>query len=258
MPAYRIFQKMQALEKEVKELYLKASFAGTQTAATAALDLTADITLTSVATGVARNTTTFTLQVLAAAANPAATVLVSFTGTAAAIVCTVTPNDGTNNAATPVNLTTAQLRELITTGAVVGKTITLTDASSLRALQTATGGGATNLADGGEGDGVVATFSGGVTSVPSIVSGAGIGFSSIARNGVGDYTVTLSDKYVSLKYMKAIVLDATGRDIRCQLHTVAVDTGPTIRFLLTAGATPADLPDGAVLLVAAELKNSSV
>ncbi len=130
-------------------------------AATAVLDITADITLTSVATGTARNTNTFTLQVVAAAANPTNTILVAFTGTAAAIVCTVTPNDGTNNAPTPVDLTTAQLRELITTGAVVGKTVTITDASSFRILQTATGGGATALVDAGEGDGVVATFANG-------------------------------------------------------------------------------------------------
>lgn len=130
-------------------------------AATATLNITDDITLTSVAAGAARNTTTFTTEVDAAAANPGATVLAVFTGTAAAIICTITPNDGTNNGATPVDLTTAELRELITTGAVVGKTVTITDASNLRALQTATGGGATALAAGGEGDGVIATFSAG-------------------------------------------------------------------------------------------------
>ncbi len=130
-------------------------------AATGALDLTADITLTSVATGAARNTNTFQTVVATAAANPTNTVLAAFTGTAAAIICTITPNDGTNNGAVAVNLTTAQLRELITTGAVVGKTVTITDASAFRILQTATGGGATNLAHGGEGDGVTATFASG-------------------------------------------------------------------------------------------------
>lgn len=130
-------------------------------AATGTLDLTADITLTSVKKGSTRNTETLTLQILAAAANPSNTILAAFSGTAGAIVLTITPNDGTNNGAVAVNLTTAQLAELINTGAVVGKTVTLTDASSFRILQTATGGGATNLADGGEGDGVVATFSAG-------------------------------------------------------------------------------------------------
>lgn len=133
-------------------------------AATATLDLTADIILTSVAAGAARNTNTFTLQVLAAAANPTNTVLAAFTGTAAAIILTITPNDGTNNTATPVNLTTAQIVELINTGAVAGKAVTVTDASSRRILQTATGGGAQNVADSGEGDGVVATFANGANT----------------------------------------------------------------------------------------------
>lgn len=134
-------------------------------AAEATLDLTADIVLTSVAVGAARNTNTLTLQVLAAAANPTDTVLAAFTGTAAAIVLTITPNDGTNNSATPVDLTTAEIAELINTGAVVGKSVTLTDASSRRILQTASGGDAEVVVDAGEGDGVVATFSGGVTEV---------------------------------------------------------------------------------------------
>lgn len=130
-------------------------------AAEATLDLTADITLTSVAEGAARNTNTFTLEVEAAAANDDDEILVDFSGTSAAIVCTVTPNDGTNNSATPVDLTSAELVELINSGAVSGKNVVLTDSSSLRELQTAAGGDATELADSGEGDGEVATFSGG-------------------------------------------------------------------------------------------------
>ena len=139
------------------------------TAATGVLDITNDITLTSVAKGTARNTTTFTLQVLTAAANPTNTILFAFTGTAAAIICTVTPNAGTNNTATPVPVTSADLVQLITAGIVTGKVPTITDLSSLRALQTATGGGSADLVDAGEGDGVVATFSGGLASTLNIV-----------------------------------------------------------------------------------------
>lgn len=139
-------------------------------AAQATLDLTADIVLTSVAEGAARNTNTFTLQILAADANPTDTVLAAFTGTAAAIVLTITPNDGTNNSATPVDLTTAEIAELINNGSVAGKSVTVTDASSRRALQTAAGGDATVVADAGEGDGVVATFSGGVDEVGDLAA----------------------------------------------------------------------------------------
>lgn len=139
-------------------------------AATATLDLTADIVLTASVAGTGRNTNTFTLQIAPAAANPTNTVLAAFTGTSAAIILTITPNNGTNNSATPVNLTTAQVRELITTGAVSGKSVTVTDGSSLRALQTATGGGATNVADGGEGDGVVATYAGGAAAQSTTIT----------------------------------------------------------------------------------------
>ena len=151
-------------ETGAKEATDVTCVADTGAKATATLNITADITLTSVLMGTGRNTNTFTLQVLAAAANPTDTVLAGFSGTSAAIVCTITPNDGTNNAATPVDLTTAELVELINTGAVAGKTVTVTDASGFRNDQTATGGDATNLADAGEGDGVVATFADGVAS----------------------------------------------------------------------------------------------
>lgn len=129
-------------------------------AATGTLATTTPIILTSVLRGLKRNTNTFTVNV-GSSSNPTDTVLANFSGTKAAIVLDVTLNDGTNNSATPVTITTAQLRELITTGAVAGKNINLTDAQGLRALQTATGGGAASLAEGGEGDGEVATFSGG-------------------------------------------------------------------------------------------------
>ena len=129
---------------------------GNPVSATATLDITNNIILTSVAKGRARNTNTFKTLVNSPAANAGNAILVGFTGTSAAVVCTVTPDD-----TGPVTLTTAELVELINTGAVVGKTVTITDTSSFRALQTATGGGAQDLAAGGEGDDKTATFSGG-------------------------------------------------------------------------------------------------
>ena len=68
--------------------------------ATATLNVTDDIIFTSIESGIGRNGDTLTLQVAAAAANPTNTVLAAFSGTAAAIVLTITPNNGTNN---PVN-----------------------------------------------------------------------------------------------------------------------------------------------------------
>ncbi len=118
--------------------------------ATIALNLSTDVVLTKVIPGEAHNGDTFELVVDAPAANTGAQVLVAFTGTAAAIVCTVTPNDGTNNGLTPVSLDEDELTELINTGVVVGKTITLTDAGSLRNDQTATGGAASDALTAGD------------------------------------------------------------------------------------------------------------
>lgn len=114
------------------------------------------------AIGPATNGTKFTLQILAAAANPTNTVLASFTGTAAAIVLTITPNDGTNNGLVPVNLTTAEVAQLISTGIVAGKTVTVTDASTLRPAIRASGGGPQIVVDGGEGDGKATSLDGGL------------------------------------------------------------------------------------------------
>lgn len=252
--ANRNFNRKQALEKEVKELFAEITPAVVTVAATATLNLSTDIILTSVATGAARNTTTFELVVEAPAANPTDEVLVAFTGTAAAIVCTVTPNDGTNNAATPVDLDEDELVELINTGAVVGKTITLTDASSRRVLQTATGGQADALTAA---DDQSVSFLGGVTAVASSFVSA-VGCASISRDDVGEYTLTLSDKYYALKGVSALVKHSSAVDIRMQLKSEDVDGAKTIVFLLLTGATPTDLSASAKLMLKLELKNSTV
>lgn len=164
------------------------------TQATGTLGTTTPIVLTKTVAaqpGTAGNGDTFTLQVVAAAANPAATILAVFSGTANATVCTITPNDGTNNGATPVNLTTAELVELINTGLVAGKTVTITDGSGFRNDQTATGGDATNLADSGEGDGEVATFAGGVNTAVGLTTEELV---ELINNGtVAGKTVTVTD-----------------------------------------------------------------
>lgn len=249
--ANRNFNKKQAYEKEVKELYAKGSF--TYVAATAVANLTNDITFTSVAAGPSRNTNTLTIQVAAAAANPTNTVLAAFTGTSSAITVTITPNDGTNNGATAVNLTTAQLAELINNGTVSGKSVTVTDGSSLRALQTATGGGAQNLADGGEGDAVVATFSGGdVTASMS----SSVGFLSMTRSATGVYDIVLDDEYNVLKSAKALLLKSTGEDIRFNLKSESVGS-KLLSLIALTGATETDPSNGSSFLLKLDVKNGT-
>ena len=169
---------------------------GTIAAATATLDITNDITLTSVADGVARNLNTFKLVVNAAAANPTNTILATFAGTSTAITGTITPNDGTNNGSTAVNLTTEELVELINSGSVTGKTVTVTDTPSLRALQTAAGGGSQNLANGGEGHNVVGIFKNGsgrwATAGGDYYTDTSSSFTQVFSSGLEDLSVDVT------------------------------------------------------------------
>lgn len=133
--------------------------------ATATINVDTDIILTSVAAGQARNNTTFQLVVNAAAPNTLDEVLVTFSGTASAIICTITPNDGTNNSGQTVFVQEDELAELINTGAIAGKTVVLTDGDSLRNDQTATGGASVNLTSA---DNQTVTFSGAIPGLQNI------------------------------------------------------------------------------------------
>jgi hypothetical protein len=92
------------------------------------------------------------------------------------------------------------------------------------------------------------------STTPTIVSGAG--FSSFVRNGVGDYTITLSDKYYSLKHFRGTILSATAVDARVQIHTNNIQS-KTVRFLVLDGATPVDVVDGTPILIQMDVKNTN-
>lgn len=262
--------------------------------------------------GSAGNGCTLTLEVLPAAANAGNKVLVDVTGTAAAIVITVTPDndpvdistadlvDLINNGAhasvtltdvggllndqtatggdatllvdagegdhitasfaggvnTPVSITTAELAELITTGAVAGKTVTVTDIGGIRALVTATGGGAQLLADAGEGDGKVATMSGGSDFTLSNK----VGIYSATLTAVGTIRVSLEDRYVALKFVNPILIDSTARNYDVQIK--AYDVNPTsgyayIDLYTLINGTATDLPANTQLMLEFILKNTS-
>lgn len=86
---------------------------------------------------------------------------------------------------------------------------------------------------------------------------AGYGINSIVRNSAGDYTITLSDTYNSLKYAKAILIAASAADLQVQLisETIANSASRTLRLVLQAGTTATDAASGSRLLVKLELKN---
>lgn len=249
---------MQALERQLKKLNFEAAYIAT-VAASGSLATTTPIVLTAATSGSAANTSTFTVQVLAAAANPTDTVLAAATGTAAATVLTITPNDGTNNGATPVPLTTAELAELISNGTVAGKTVTLTDASSLLDNFTATGGSTDNLADSGEGDGEVATLTGGVDQDFTLTRSYGI--YDITQTATGEYKIELEDKYSAFNFASFIVVGTTARDFTFQIK--AYDVNPTsgrayVTIFALTGGTETQLNNGDIVLGEFTLKNTSV
>lgn len=96
----------------------------------------------------------------------------------------------------------------------------------------------------------------GATGAPTISSGYGI--ASIARNGAGDYTITLQDSYASLKYFDVKHLHSSAQDLGYQLHSETVASTKTIRFLCLTGASATDPASGKVLFIKIEVKNTTV
>jgi hypothetical protein len=254
--ANRNFTDQQALETKITTLFCKFLTDEPGTPSDATLDLSTDIVLTDTVNRASRNGATFELVVEAAAANEDDEVLVSFTGTLDAIVCTVTPNDGTNNSATPVDLDEDELAELINTGAVVGKNIVLTDVDGLRTAQTATGGASSALASS---DDQVVSFASGVTAVaPAFVPGFGVGFDRVEKATNGEYILHLSDKYVDVQSVKVMLQGTSGQDRVAQLFLQDVGTEKRVWLLLNSGSSPSEPTAGTPVLVKLELKNSSV
>lgn len=244
--------------------------------ATATLATTTAIVLTSTIKGDSRNENTFKIVCAAAAdndaANAEAVVKVAFTQTADAILCTVTPDS------TPAgSITTAEVVEMINTGAVSGKNIVITDSLNLRTLQTASGGGAQVLANNGEVGtaGKTGTFLGAPTSEFRV---QGIGLSAdletvkagefaitcIATSDTGSGEGTLQGKSFSIDsgngairfVMQAGGLDVSGSDQNIDLtsHTqnpgqVATSVANAINALAGFSAT-AGGAGGAVVTVA--------
>ena len=95
----------------------------------------------------------------------------------------------------------------------------------------------------------------GASGAPTLVSRYGI--ASIVRDATGEYTLTLQDNYVSLKFVEAVFKSATAQDIRVQLISETVSTLKQIKFMTLTGATKTDPTSGQQLLLKIEVKNTS-
>jgi len=95
----------------------------------------------------------------------------------------------------------------------------------------------------------------GASGAPTITKALGI--ASIVRNGAGDYTLTLDDKYTRLLHVSVQILAAAAEDITAQLVAEDVSSAKTIQFFTKAAAVETDPSNGARLLIKVDLKNSS-
>ena len=104
----------------------------------------------------------------------------------------------------------------------------------------------------------------GASGAPTLVTDDSLGVKSIARNGTGDYTITLgtpsgdTDKYNKLLWSDGKLLDPDAEDIRVQIDTDTISSAGTMKILTVTGGSAADPSDGATLLMVFDVKNSSV
>lgn len=98
------------------------------------------------------------------------------------------------------------------------------------------------------------TLTGGVDGVQAdSIMGA-----TVARTGVGQYTVTLADKYHALMDCQLTLEAATPVDLVPQILSHDVSGAKTIVFSLLAGATPTEVAAPCKVHFKAFLRNSSV
>ncbi len=82
--------------------------------------------------------------------------------------------------------------------------------------------------------------------------------SSVARSGVGEYTLTLSDKYYQEQYVGFKLLAATAVDLIPQVKSISVSSAKTIVVNMLAGATPTDILADTSLVMDAVLNLSTI
>lgn len=99
-------------------------------------------------------------------------------------------------------------------------------------------------------------LAGGINGVASHTIGSLV--SSVARTGVGQYTVTLADTYNAEMSVNFSYLAATAVDLVPQIKSVDVVTAKTIVVSLLAAATPTEVAAVSALYMNAVLNASSI
>lgn len=103
--------------------------------------------------------------------------------------------------------------------------------------------------------GINADISIGASGAPTLNTGRYV--ESVTRNGAGDYTIVLDDKYADILSASFTLIDSTAVDLTFQVTGVA-NGNKEITFVSKAAATETDPSDGARILVDLQMKNSSI
>lgn len=100
----------------------------------------------------------------------------------------------------------------------------------------------------------------GGTGAPTLDANNSQGFSSIARNSAGDYTVTLQDKYHDFLCAKAVFNSGASPAASPTMSVKAdsIASAGTLEVVFCAGVTPTDPASGEILYLHLELRNTSV
>lgn len=106
-----------------------------------------------------------------------------------------------------------------------------------------------------------ASISIGAAGAPTIVSGTGMGISSITRSSAGRYVITLSHAYQGLLGVRSSIVSSAAPaapSIYVAVNSVKTSTAPTLTVVTNAAGTATDPASGEIILLEVLLQKSSV
>lgn len=96
------------------------------------------------------------------------------------------------------------------------------------------------------------------TGAPTLVALSSKGVASISRTSAGLYVLTLQDKYNALMHASIAIVAPSSEDLSAKVKAESVASAKTVTFQCTAAAIATDPATGDTLLIALQLKNTSV
>lgn len=109
---------------------------------------------------------------------------------------------------------------------------------------------------------ILARISFGASGAPTLVSGTGMGISSVVRTSAGKYTIAFNQASPALLIVKHIFNSGSAAPASSGLYIAADNTSsasaPGINVVFNAAGTPTDPASGEVVLLEIELNDSAL